>query len=171
MAPHYLSLIDIHTSGPRYDVTPLFADPAAFAALVQDLLAGLAGVAFDYVAGIDALGFILGTALAWQAGKGFVPIRKGGKLPVAADEVAFVDYTRQRKTLELRRGALPPGARVVVVDEWVETGAQMAAAIELIEQQGGVVAGLATINMDDNPLTQTLRQRYRCSVIGSPEGA
>ena len=60
----YLQLIDTHTPGPRCDVTPLFADPAAFAQLVGDLTEPFASTLIDYVAGIDALGFILGTAMA-----------------------------------------------------------------------------------------------------------
>src|SRR5689334_9465137 len=102
----YLALIDHETSGNRCDVTPLFADYAAFSAMVDDLAALVEPLAFDAVAGIDALGFILGTALALRTQVGFVPVRKGGKLPVAVDSAECVDYTGQRKTLELRRGAL-----------------------------------------------------------------
>lgn len=167
---NYLALIDTRTTGNRYDVTPLFADPAAFAALVADLVRPFDAAAVDVVAGIDALGFILGAAVAWQLGKGFVPVRKGGRLPVAADEVEFVDYTRQPKTLALRRDALRPGARVLVVDEWVETGAQMSAAVTLLERAGGVIIGLAAICIDDGPRTQALRARYHChSVWKEPE--
>ena len=81
----YLALIDHQTNGQRCDVTPLFADYAAFSALVDDLAALVEPLAFDVVAGIDALGFILGAALALRTHTGFVPIRKGGKLPVAVD--------------------------------------------------------------------------------------
>jgi adenine phosphoribosyltransferase len=82
MTRSYLALIDTHTCGQRSDVTPLFADARAFAALVDDLLALSGGsAAFDVVAGIDALGFILGAALALRARVGFVPIRKGGNRP------------------------------------------------------------------------------------------
>jgi adenine phosphoribosyltransferase len=158
----YLALIDRETSGNRCDVTPLFADYAAFSALVDDLAALVERLAFDVVAGIDALGFILGTALALRCHVGFVPIRKGGKLPVAVDSVACVDYTGQRKTLELRRDALKPGTRVLLVDEWIETGAQAQAAIRLIEGQGGVIAGIASLHIDDNEQTEPLCARYHC---------
>lgn len=158
----YLRLIDTNTCGPRYDVTPLFADYAAFMALVDDLATQLGGLACDLVAGIDALGFILGTALAMRLGTGFLAMRKEGKLPVAADAQSFVDYTGLTKTLELRRGALRAGTRVLLVDEWIETGAQMWAASALIERQGGIVAGVATINLDDNERTAALRARYPC---------
>jgi adenine phosphoribosyltransferase len=161
---NYLRLIDTDTPGPRCDVTPLFADHVAFSTLVRDILACCADIAFDCVAGIDALGFILGTAVAQRARKGFLPIRKEGKLPVPADEVDFVDYTGQRKSLELRAGALHPGTRVLIVDEWVETGAQVSAAVRLVERQGGIVAGIATIQMDENPVTRALREEYPCCV-------
>jgi adenine phosphoribosyltransferase len=157
----YLDLIDTATDGSRYDVTPLFGDYQAFSALVDDLVRMCATVAFDCVAGIDALGFILGTAIAMRTEKGFVPLRKGGKLPIRADTAYFVDYTGQRKSLEIRRDALQPGSRVLLVDEWVETGAQVKAAIELLERQGTTVAAIATINVDDNELTRSLRNGYR----------
>jgi adenine phosphoribosyltransferase len=161
----YLRLIDTHTQGKRCDVTPLFADPQAFAALVADLAAPFQSMPLDYVAGIEALGFILGTALSLRLGKGFIPIRKAGKLPVAAARVRFVDYSGQEKALELRHGLLPAGARVLLVDEWVETGAQVGAAIALIENQGAVVVGVAAINIDSNPLPDRLREKYFCHAI------
>jgi len=161
----YLRLIDTNTSGQRYDVTPLFSDYNAFSALVDDLLGRFADVEFDCVAGIDALGFILGTAIAFRAESGLVPIRKGGKLPVKSDSVEFVDYTGQRKSLELRADALSPGTRVLVVDEWIETGAQVKATVQLVEGQGGIVIGIAVINMDDNEITRRLRKKYTCHAI------
>ena len=164
----YLALIGRDTSGNRCDVTPLFADYAAFSALVDDLAALVEPLAFDAVVGIDALGFILGAALALRMQRGFVPIRKGGKLPVAVDSVECVDYTGQRKTLELRQGALVPGTRALLVDEWIETGAQVRAAIQLIEGQGGVIAGIASLHIDDDEATEPLRARYTC-VQAAPE--
>jgi adenine phosphoribosyltransferase len=162
---NYLQLIDTHTQGRRYDVTPLFADFEAFSALVEDLIRPFVEVELDCVAGIDALGFILGAAIAGRLKKGFVPIRKGGKLPVQTDTAEFVDYTAQKKSLELRIGAIQPGTRVLVVDEWVETGAQVQAAIELVEKQGGVAIGVATINMEDNAVTRLLRGKHRCHAV------
>jgi len=158
----YLRLIDTQTSGPRCDVTPLFADPAAFARLVDDLAAPFAAMPLDYVAGIDALGFILGTALALRLKKGFIPIRKGGKLPVAVARAALVDYSGQEKVLEIRQGIIRPGDRVLLVDEWIETGAQAQTAVSLVEQQNGRIAGIAAINIDANPGPARLRQNYFC---------
>ena len=166
----YLRLIDTQTPGPRCDVTPLFADPQAFAALVADLCAPFMEGEIDRVAGIDALGFILGTAMAIHLKKGFIPIRKGGKLPVVASRAEFVDYSGQQKVLELRQGSIKVGERVLVVDEWIETGAQMQAAVELIEGAGGVVIGIAAINMDDNPGVMRLRERYVCCTVWNDMG-
>lgn len=167
--PDYLQLIDTHTPGPRYDVTPIFGNYEAFMALVEDLSRPFASIDFDIVAGIDALGFILGTAMALRFQKGFIPIRKGGKLPVEADMSHFVDYTGHEKSLELRADAIERGTRVLLVDEWIETGAQIRAAIELIERQGGVVVGVAAINIDDNEATRSLRERYNCHMVTRPE--
>jgi adenine phosphoribosyltransferase len=161
----YLDLIDVHTLGQRNDVTPLFADPQAFSDLVTDLVAPFSPAEIDLVAGIDALGFILGAAIAIRLGKGFVPVRKGDKLPVRVDKAFFVDYTGQSKSLELRSGCLQPGARVLLVDEWIETGAQVRAAAGLIEHQGGIVVGIAAINIDINDRTQPLLEKYRCHTM------
>lgn len=86
----YLDLVDDETGGPRSDVTPLFADAQAFANLIDDLAAQLPTTGYDLVVGIDALGFVLGGALAIRAGKGCVPIRKGGKLPGAVDSIDVI---------------------------------------------------------------------------------
>jgi adenine phosphoribosyltransferase len=161
----YLELIDTDTPGRRCDVTPLFSDYEAFSALIEDLLKRFVDTEFDYVVGIDALGFILGTAMALQAEKGFVPVRKYGKLPVKSEFETFVDYTGEEKGLELRAGAIREGDRVLLVDEWVETGAQARAAAELIEKSGGEVVGIAAVNIDDNEKTRPLKERYNCQAV------
>lgn len=161
----YLHLIDTDTLGPRCDVTPLFSDPESFLVLVADLAHPFDNLTFDYVVGIDALGFILGTALALHLDQGFVPIRKGGKLPVPVVSRQFVDYTGKPKTLELRTDILKPGDRVLLVDEWIETGAQVMAAIGLLEELETSVIGIATINIDDNPVTRKLREQYFCHAL------
>jgi adenine phosphoribosyltransferase len=156
----YLRWIDTHTTGDRNDVTPLFAHPDGFNALVDDLVSCIGDVSVDLVACIDALGFILGTAIAQKLNVGILAVRKGGKLPVEADRAKFRDYSGVDKQLEIRRDILRPGQRVLVVDEWIETGAQVSAAIALIEGQEGIIAGIATINIDDNENTRRLHSSY-----------
>jgi len=161
----YLRRIDTNTAGNRNDVTPLFADRDGFKLLVEDLAQPFMCADIDAVVAIDALGFILGTAIAEHLGVGLVSARKGGKLPVPTERVEFVDYSEARKALEMRRDALRPGMNVLVVDEWVETGAQVAAAIELTERLGGRIAGIATISMDRNPATDALRREYTVHTV------
>jgi adenine phosphoribosyltransferase len=145
----------------------MFRQVEAFEELIRDLARPFIRRSIDLVAGIDALGFILGTGLALYLKKGFIPIRKGGKLPTQVRRVTFVDYSKQEKWLEIREGAISPGQMILLVDEWVETGAQVAAAAQLVEDQGGIIAGIAAINMDDNQNTQALRRRYYCHVLAT----
>ena len=159
----YLSLIDrskLHYK--RSDVTPIFAEPAAFAALVEDLLAPWRGEKIERVVGTDALGFVVGTALALRLGVGFVPVRKGGKLPVAKESTRFNDYSGAEKVFELRANPWPAGTRVLLTDEWIETGGTAKAAVELIERAGGVVVGIAAIAFRKNDKTAALWAKYRC---------
>lgn len=166
---NYLNLIDVNTKGPRYDVTPLFADFNAFSALLDDLLAPFETDDFNYVAGIDALGFILGAAISIRAQKGFIPIRKGGKLPVDKVSTRFIDYSGKEKSLEMRLDAIQPGARVLLVDEWIETGTQINAAIELIEKLEGIVVGIAAINMDRNEATDKIEKQFKINTVRTEE--
>ncbi len=162
----YLALIDrskLHYK--RSDVTPIFAEPAAFAALIEDLVAPFRDAGVGRVAGTDALGFIVGTGVALRLGVGFVPLRKGGKLPVRKETAVFRDYSGAEKALELRAEPWPPGTRVLLIDEWIETGAQARAAAELIERAGGVVAGIAAIAFRRNAGTAPLWGRYRCHSV------
>ena len=161
----YLRLIDTDTPGSRCDVTPLFVNAQALTALVADLSQPFEELDFKYVAGIDALGFVLGMAVAIHLNKGFITIRKGGKLPVPVSSHQFVDYTGLQKTLEIRTDLIQTGDRVLLVDEWIETGAQATAAIKLLEGQGAKVVGIATINIDDNPPPRKLRENYNCHAI------
>lgn len=161
----YVELVNFAAPGGRCDITPVFASALGFRCLIDDLLAPFEGASIQTVAGIDALGFILGTAAALRLGAGFVPVRKAGKLPDRCDRRRFVDYTGQDKGLELGLGAVAPGSRVLVVDDWIETGAQMRAAIALVEGQGGVVVGVCAFNIDDKDRTHGLLERYACHSI------
>jgi adenine phosphoribosyltransferase len=143
-------------------VTPVFAQPEAFESLLDDLGGLLAGTEFTTIVAVDALGFVLGTALAVRGHKRLVPARKGGKLPVQSYTATFVDYTGETKSLEIRRDALNAGTRVLVVDERVETGAQVLAAISLVERLGGVVAGVASIHIEEPAAARLTGRGYAC---------
>ncbi|MCX7646457.1 MAG: phosphoribosyltransferase family protein [Rhodobacteraceae bacterium] len=159
----YLSLMSPNTRGPKFawlDPTSIYINAAAFGDLLDDLTAGLDAGAIDVVAGLDAMGFVLGAALAARLDRGFLPIRKAGKLCVETDRVSFSNYSGRSQEMEMRRPAFAPGTRVLLVDQWVETGGTMDGAIRLVERQGGRVAGIACIAMEENAVTAGYRARY-----------
>jgi len=125
------------------DITPLLADGKAFGALI-DAWAQRYDGEIDEVAGLESRGFILAAPLAHALGIGMVTIRKAGRLP---GPVMGVDYALEYGTarLELRPETVTPGSRILVLDDVLATGGTAAAAIHLIEQAGGSVAGLAVL--------------------------
>ncbi len=127
-----------------YDITTLLKQPQPFACLVDLLAEPYRRSEIALVAGIEARGFIFGPALAYRIGAGFVPIRKPRKLPAAT---AAVDYSLEYGTdrVEIHRDAIAPGQRVLIVDDLIATGGTAQASAQLVEQLGGVVAGLAFV--------------------------
>lgn len=121
------------------DVTPLLADPVAFAAAVRALAEPWRG-AVDLVAGVEARGFVVGAALAYELGVGFVPVRKAGKLPGETVSVSY-DLEYGSAEIEVHADALVGGQRVLLVDDVLATGGTAAAAWDLLEQVGGHVVG------------------------------
>ena len=136
--------------------------------LLDDLLAPFDPASIDVVAGLDAMGFVLGSAMATRLGKGFLTVRKAGKLPVEADTVEFTNYTKRTQQMQMRKPAFHPGTRVLLVDQWIETGGTMQGAIELVQRQGGVVAGIAAVCIEENERTNRLRERFLCSSAVGP---
>ena len=123
------------------DITPLLADPIAFAAAVDALCADFTEAGIEYVAAVEARGFIFGAAVAEKLGIGFVPIRKKGKLPWRTESVSY-DLEYGTDTLEVHLDAVENGAKVLMVDDLLATGGTMAAACKLIEKTGGKVEGI-----------------------------
>ncbi|MGJ8612388.1 MAG: adenine phosphoribosyltransferase [Octadecabacter sp.] len=126
------------------DVTTLFANPRGFRMAVDQLLHPYAGEDIDVVVGLEARGFILGGAIAHQLGKGFVPIRKKGKLPGKTIEQSYtLEYGEA--VMEMHEDAIQPGAKVLVVDDLLATGGTAEAGIKLLEKLGGEVVGCAFV--------------------------
>jgi len=124
------------------DITPLLADARAFAEVVDTIAGEHRGEAVDLVAGIESRGFVLGAGVAYALGAGFVPIRKVGRLPAAKISVAYkLEYGEAE--LEIHSDAVTGGQRVLIVDDLLATGGTAGAAVSLVEQLGGSVAGLA----------------------------
>ena len=125
------------------DLTPVFADGAAFNAIVDALVGPFRGQ-FDAVAGVEARGFLLAAAAAYATGTGVVTVRKAGKLP---REVVAEDYALEygTATLELHTTDLAPGSRVLILDDVLATGGTLGAAVRLFERCGIQVAGVGVV--------------------------
>ncbi len=125
------------------DITPMLADPTA----MKEAIAQLARLDFgkvDRVAAIESRGFLFGVPLAMHLGKGFVPIRKPGKLPWKTNRIEYMlEYGTD--AVEIHQDGVKKGERVLVVDDLLATGGTMGAACQLVEACGGKVAGCAFV--------------------------
>jgi adenine phosphoribosyltransferase len=145
VAAHVLDVPDFPRAGVGFkDLTPLFADGQAFAAAIDAIRSHYGEGAFDVVAGIEARGFMIGAALAYATGVGFVPVRKAGKLP---RETHSATYTLEygEATLEVHTDAFRPGERVLVIDDVLATGGTAEATLSLVERAGGTVTGFTVL--------------------------
>ncbi|CAM4551717.1 hypothetical protein PO909_003357 [Leuciscus waleckii] len=162
----YLSLMAPNTKGPKFawlDPSRLYCNSQALSDCVKDLLKPFKNETIDLVAGIDAMGFILGSAVAMTLGKGFLAIRKAGHLCVETRTQDYSDYSGREKCMEVRVDVLKPGLRVLIVDQWIETGGTMKAAIKLVENQGATVVGIAAVAIENSEGGKWLKENYKYS--------
>ena len=168
----YLNIMSPNTKGEKFawlDPTSIYINGDAFHDLLDDLVADLEHVKCDVVGGLDAMGFVLGSALATRLGVGFLPIRKAGKLCVDTDSATFSNYSGRTQDMEMRKPAFATGTKVLLVDQWIETGGTMDGAIRLVQQQGGKIAGLVAIAMEDNEKTASYRKKFPCITAVLPD--
>lgn len=125
-----------------YDLTTLLKDPKGFHSLVDRLCEQYNGTKVDLVAGIEARGFIFAPALAYRLNAGFVPVRKPKKLPAKTASITY-DLEYGTDQLDIHADAIKPGQSVLICDDLLATGGTAAAAVKLIRQLGGEVAGAA----------------------------
>ena len=133
---------DFPTPGIMFkDITPLLGDAGAFRWAADELADRFSATPADRVVGVEARGFILGAAVAYRLGLGFVPVRKPGKLPY---NTRSVDYELEYGTasLESHTDAMSPGQRVLIVDDVLATGGTAAATVELVNAVDAEVAGM-----------------------------
>lgn len=125
------------------DITPMLAAPLAMKAAIEQL-ARLDFGKVDRIAAIESRGFLFGVPLAMHLGKGFVPIRKPGKLPWKTNRVEYVlEYGTD--AVEIHQDGVHKGERVLIVDDLLATGGTMGAACQLVTACGGTVAGCAFV--------------------------
>ena len=135
-------IIDFPQEGIIFrDITPVLQNAEALRAAVDQFCDQLKDLDFDYVVGPESRGFIFGVPVAYAMGKGFLPVRKPGKLPC---EVISKSYNLEygSNVLEMHRDALKPGDRVVVVDDLIATGGTTKAICELVEELGAEIVSL-----------------------------
>ncbi len=124
------------------DITPLMDNGKAFKSAVDEVVAYAKDKEVDIIVGPEARGFIIGCPVAYALEKGFVPVRKEGKLP---REVIKVDYGLEygENVLTIHKDAIKPGQRVLITDDLLATGGTIEATIKLVEELGGIVVGCA----------------------------
>lgn len=126
------------------DVSTLMGDAAAFQSAISQLSGPWRTSDIDFVAGIEARGFIFGTPVAVELGAGFVPLRKPGKLPYASiSEPYALEYGHDE--LHMHADAISEGARVLLLDDLIATGGTAMAGVKLIQRGGGVLAGCSFV--------------------------
>jgi len=126
------------------DITTLIKDDTAFMMCIDQLAEELKGRNIDYVVGVEARGFIFGAALAYKMGKGFVPVRKKGKLPYDTVSKEY-DLEYASATIEMHKDSIGRGSGVVLIDDLLATGGTAKAAADLISEIGGKVEAIAFI--------------------------
>ncbi len=126
------------------DITPVLLDARAFKYVTKELCEDFYGDDIDLVVGPEARGFIVGSAVAYEMGTGFVPVRKPGKLP--ADVVKY-EYQLEygMDALEMHKDAIKPGQKVIIVDDLLATGGTVSATANLVESLGGIVKAFVFI--------------------------
>lgn len=124
-----------------YDITTLLKDAAGLKSTIDAFSTRYQDLGVDIVLGIEARGFIFAPALAYALGAGFVPVRKPNKLPAQTARISY-DLEYGSDTLEIHTDAITPGARVLIVDDLLATGGTAGAVTRLVEQLGGIVAGV-----------------------------
>ena len=151
------------------DITTLLHDPIAYREAIRQLIEIAKTYDFDYVVAAEARGFVLGTPLAYELGKGFIPVRKPGKLPA---EVFHYEYELEYgvDALEIHRDAIRPGDRVLLVDDLLATGGTSEAMVHMVEALGGtVVACLYLIELGFLPGREHLKDYPVHSVVNYKE--
>ncbi len=146
------------------DITPLLGDRALFRASIDLFLERCRGKEIDKIVGIDARGFLFGSAVAYELGVGFVPIRKRGKLPYKT-EIAKYSLEYGEAEMEMHIDAMIAGERVVLVDDLLATGGTSAAAAALIRKVGGQLLEAQFDAMRSRKINSSTRQNVAPWVV------
>lgn len=143
-----------------WDITPLLKDKKAFKETIDKLAEHYKGKDIDVIVSNEARGFIVGAALAYALGVGFVPVRKKGKLPSKCVELTY-EKEYESDTIEIHDDAIAKGQKVLIIDDLLATGGTVKANIELVEKLGGKIVGIGfLIELEYLPGRKTLGNKY-----------
>ena len=126
------------------DITTVLSDKDGFKMAIDGLIDLVKDIDFDYVVGTESRGFIFGAPVAYALNKGFILVRKKGKLPRETISESY-DLEYGTAEVEMHIDAIQPGQKVVIIDDLIATGGTVEAAIKLVEREGGVVAKVAFV--------------------------
>lgn len=124
-----------------WDITTLLKDKHAFKACIRKMADHYRDRDIDVIVSSEARGFIIGAALAYELGVGFIPIRKKGKLPSKSAKLTY-EKEYESDTIEIHEDSIEPGQRVLLIDDLLATGGTIKANAELVEKLGGKVIGM-----------------------------
>ncbi len=143
-----------------WDITPLLKDKHAFKECVKQMAGHCRGKDVDVIVSSEARGFIIGAALAYELGVGFVPIRKKGKLPSKAVGLTY-QKEYESDTIEIHEDSIEPGQKVLLIDDLLATGGTIKANAELVEKLGGKIVGMGfLIELEYLHGRETLGDKY-----------
>jgi adenine phosphoribosyltransferase len=146
------------------DITTMLKDPDALQLAVDAIKEKLDGVGFDLVLGPESRGFIFGVPVAYSLHKGFIPVRKAGKLPAATISKSY-DLEYGASVIEIHKDAIIPGQKVVVIDDLLATGGTCRALAEMVEDAGGVIAAMVFLIELEGLKGRNLLGKYKVDSI------
>ena len=140
---YILSIPDFPEPGIIFrDITTVIQDPDGLHLAIDEMQKQLEGIDFDVIVGAESRGFIFGMPLAYNLHKGFVLVRKKGKLPRETVEMSY-DLEYGKATVEMHKDSIKPGQKVVIVDDLIATGGTIEAIVKLVESLGGEVVHIS----------------------------
>ena len=145
----------------RCDLTDLYANPQIFNSVIENMTTPFLDQKINKVVALDALGFVFGSRVAEKLDSGLVLARKEGKIGIKTQSISFTDYTKKEKSFEIAVDAISKDERVLIVDDWSETGAQLKATVSLVESMGGIVIGASCFNIDKPVFEDPILLKYK----------
>lgn len=145
LADYVTTIPDFPKKGIMFrDVTSIIQHPDGLKLAIDQLVDRLKGVDFDVIVGSESRGFLFGAPVAYAMGKGFIMVRKKGKLP---RETISEDYSLEygTATVEMHKDAIKPGQKVVIIDDLIATGGTTEALVKLIEREGGEIVKMGFV--------------------------